>query len=141
MNRLQYCIRRTGLEARSSGRSLITNEQREEPGMKSTYRELTATHGLAFNDTIITSGCELAMRQMFDHLSGASFRKRGPRPHAADHGMRGASAERALKATGLFRAIRIVARVRIRDATRPVPEVPSVALNTDHVSGSTGSTT
>lgn len=80
MNPVQYCIRRTGLEVQSSGRSLITIEQREEPGMKSTYRELAATHGLALNDTIITSGCELAMRQMFNHLSGASFRKRGCAP-------------------------------------------------------------
>lgn len=48
--------------------------------MKSTYRELAATHGLALNDTIITSGCELAVRQIFNHLSGASFRKRGCAP-------------------------------------------------------------
>jgi hypothetical protein len=47
-----------------------------------------------------------------------------PRPRAADHGVRGASAERI----GLFRAIRIVARVHPSDATRPVPEVLSVAL-------------
>jgi hypothetical protein len=47
-----------------------------------------------------------------------------PRPQAADHGVRGAFDERF----GLFRAIRIVARVRAIDATRPVPEVPSVAL-------------
>jgi hypothetical protein len=54
-----------------------------------------------------------------------------------DHGARCASDERI----GLFRAFRIVARVYLGDATRPVPEVPSVALNTDYVSGSTGSTT
>jgi hypothetical protein len=47
-----------------------------------------------------------------------------PRPQAADHGVRGAFDE----GFGLFRAIRIVARVRAIDATRPVPEVPSVAL-------------
>jgi hypothetical protein len=46
-----------------------------------------------------------------------------PRPQAADHGVRGAFDERF----GLFRAIRIVARVH-HDATRPAPEVPSVAL-------------
>jgi hypothetical protein len=42
-----------------------------------------------------------------------------------------ASAERI----GLFRAFRIVARVRTRDATRPLPEVPSVALVTEIMRG------
>ena len=43
---------------------------------------------------------------------------------AADRGVRGAPAERI----GLFRASRILARVHKPDATRPVPEVQSVAL-------------
>jgi len=37
--------------------------------------------------------------------------------------------------SGLFRAFRIVARVYPGDTTMPVPEVPSVALNVDHVRG------
>jgi hypothetical protein len=37
--------------------------------------------------------------------------------------------------TGLFRAFRFVARVYPGDATRPAPELPSVALNADHVRG------
>jgi hypothetical protein len=47
-----------------------------------------------------------------------------PQPQAADHGVRGAPDERI----GLFRAFRILARVRHSDATRPVPEVLSVTL-------------
>lgn len=65
------------------------------------------------------------------HQRGQTERKRNPanplgvpRPQAADHGVRGAFDERF----GRFRAIRIVARVRAIDATRPVPGVPSVAL-------------
>ncbi len=72
------------------------------------------------------------------HQRGQTERKKNPanplgalRPHAADHGVRGAPDERI----GLFRAIRIVARVHAKDATRPVPEVLSVALVAQTVYG------
>ena len=62
------------------------------------------------------------------HQRGQAERKNNPanplgapRPHAADHGVRGAPDERSLKNVVLFRAIRIVARVHAKDATRPVP--------------------
>ncbi len=76
------------------------------------------------------------------HQRGQTERKKNPpnplgapRPHAADHGVRGAPDERSLKNAGLFRAIRIVARVHAKDATRPVSEVLSVALVAQTVYG------
>ncbi len=76
------------------------------------------------------------------HQRGQAERKNNPanplgapRPHAADHGVRGAPDERSLKNVVLFRAIRIVARVHAKDATRPVPEVLTVALASRRMRG------